>query len=271
MARQFVAIFGDALRVAWKSRRLWLLHMVLNPVIAVVAALWLKIPDSSAMWLVLAALVALLVVIGALWVHAGTLAYFLDAHRTGQRSMAIGFKTGRRHLLAFALWAAIFCICICVASQIPNPDPFDSWLRSIMPAFLRRHISLEAVDWVLNWAIALLRCVLIPALLLPLGAQVADHGLRTLGASLRAWGRAVRKLSYWIWFALLAPVGIYFANWIASSHPELSSLWLEHLSLVVRLAVAVALAVTTWLVLASMIGRLASGEGSQSASGNTAP
>jgi len=269
MARQFVAVFCDALLVAWNSKRLWLLHMFLNPVIVVVAVLWLKIPDSSAMWLVLAALVGLLVVIGALWLHGGTLAYFLEAHRTGQMSIAEGFKTGRRHLAAFALWAAIFCVFICAASEIPNPEAFDSWLRSIMPAFLRRHISLEAVDWVVNSAIALLQYALIPGLLLPLGAQIADHGLRGLGGSVSVWARTVGKVSYWVWFVILALLGVCLADWIKTSHPELSSLWLEHLSLVVRLAIALTLAVSSWLVLASMLGRFASGEGSQSAGGNS--
>lgn len=268
MGRQFVAVFRDSVRAVWKSKRLWLLHMLLNPTIAVVAILWLKIPDSSAMWLVLLALVALLVVIGALWLHGGTLAYFLDVHSNAQTSLAEGFQRGRRHLAAFALWAVIFCVCICAASQIRNPDAFDSWLRSIMPAFLRRHIGLEVLDWVVNWAIALLLYVLIPALLLPLGAQLAGRGFSAFGASVRAWKRTVGKLSYWVWFAVLALVGVCLADWIASSHPDLSSLWLEHLSLVVRLAVALALAVTSWLVLASMLGRFGSGEGSQNAGGN---
>lgn len=269
MARQFVAVFRDAVRAVWKNRRLWLLHVVLNPVIAVVAVLWLKIPDATAWQLIFSAMVALLVVIAALWLHSGTLAYFLDAHSTGQTSLAAGFKSGRRHLVAFALWAGVFAICICAASQIPNPDAFDSWLRSIMPAFLRRHISLEAVDRVVNWAIALLLYVLIPALLLPLGALFAGRGFSAFGSTLRAWKRTVTELSYWIWFAILVSIGICFADCIASWHPQLSSLWLEHLSLIVRLAIALALTVTAWLVVASMLGRFASGDGTQSAGGNT--
>ena len=267
MAPQSIRIFSDAFRAVWKNKRLWLLHFLLNAGIVGAAILWLKIPDASAWQLVFSATVALLLVVGALWLHAGTLAYFLEAHQTGQASLAIGFKTGRRHLLAFVLWAAIFAVCIYAVLQIPDTDAFDSWLRSSMPAFLRRHISLQAVDWVTGWAIALLLYVLVPALLLPLATQFAGRGL-SLGAGLRAWRQTAGRISYWVWFAILTLLGIYVPHLIANWAPQFSSLWLENLSLVIRFVIAFGLTITAWLVLTSMLGRLGGGDGSKSVGGD---
>ena len=64
---------------------------------------------------------------------------------------------------------------------------------------------------------------------------------------------------YWAWFCVLALLGIYLPNLIAHWAPELSSLILENLSMAVRFALAWAFAVTAWLMLTSVLGRLGSG------------
>ena len=268
MAFQLIGLFSNAFKTVWKNKRLWLLHFFINAAILAGAILWLKIPDASAWQLIAAALAALLLVIAALWLHAGTLAYFADVQSTGETSLFAGFKTGRRHLLAFAVWAAIFACFIYAALQIPDTEAFDSWLRSIMPAFLRRGISLHAIDWTVNWAINLLQYVLIPGMLLPFAVQFASHGFSALGSTFKAWTQTVAKISYWIWFCILALLGIYVPNLIANWAPNLSSLALENLSIVVRFAIAFGLTVTAWLVLASMLGRLGSRKRSESAGGD---
>ena len=268
MAFQLIGLFGNAFKAVWKNKRLWLLHFFINAVIVVGAILWLKIPDASAWQLIAAALAALLLAIAALWLHAGTLAYFAGAHGAGETSLSAGFKTGRRHLLAFAVWAAIFACLIYAALQIPDTEAFDSWLRSMMPAFLRRSISLHAVDWVINGLVNFVQYVLVPGLLLPFAVQFASHGFSALGSTFKGWRQTVAKISYWIWFCILALLGIYVPNLIANWAPNLSSLVLENLSIAMRFAIAFGLTVSAWLMLASMLGSLGSGKRSESASGD---
>ncbi len=268
MAFQLIGLFSNAFKMVWKNKRLWLLHFIINAVIVMGAVLWLKIPDASAWQLAAVVVAALLLVIAALWLHGGTLAYFASAHGAGEISLSAAFKTGRRHLLAFAVWAAIFACVVYAAFQIPDTEAFDSWLRSMMPAFLRRSISLHTVDWVINWLVNFVQYVLIPGLLLPFAVQFASHGFSALGSNFKAWIQTIAKISYWIWFCVLALLGIYVPNLIANWAPNLSSLALENLSIAVRFALAFGLTVTAWLVLASMLGRLGSGKGSESASGD---
>lgn len=268
MAVQFMRVFSDAFKAVWKNKRLWLLHFFLNAAIFAGAVLWLKIPDASAWQLLFAALAALVLIIGALWLHAGTLAYFLGAHSTSEASLSAGFKTGRRHLAAFAVWSVVFAVVICIVLRLTGPatdtDAFASWLRSIMPAFLRRMVTLNTVDSMVNWGIDLILYVIIPALLLPLAVQFAGRGFSAFRSSLKAWKQTVGKLSYWVWFCLLALVGIYLPSLIASWAPDLKSLILENLSMAVRFALAFALTVSAWLLLTSMLGRLGSGAGGES-------
>jgi len=268
MAFQVIGLFGNAFKAVWKNKRLWLLHFFINAVIIVGAILWLKIPDASAWQLIAAALAALLLAIGALWLHAGTLAYFAGVHSTSEISLSAGFKTGRRHLLAFAVWAAIFACVVYAAFQIPDTEAFNSWLHSMMPAFLRRSISLHAIDWTVNWAVNFLQYVLIPGLLLPFAVQFSGHGFSALGSTFKAWMQTIAKISYWIWLCILALLGIYVPNLIANWAPNLSSLALENLSIAVRFAIAFGLMVTAWLMLASMLGCLGSGKRSESAGGD---
>lgn len=254
----FFGIFGDSFKAVWKSKLLWLLHLVLNAVIVVVSILWLKIGDASALQLIFAAIVGLLVIVTTLWLHGSTLAYFLDVHGGENASLSAGFKNGRRHILAFAAWAIVFAIVFCCASKLGNTDAFDSWLRSSMPAFLRKMISLNAIDSTMSWAVCFLLYVLIPGILLPFAMQFANHGFSSLGSTFKAWGRTVKKISYWIWFCILALLGIYVPHVITAKSPIPDSLWLDHLSIVVRFGFAFVLTITAWLLLTSVLGRLGS-------------
>src|SRR5581483_7401061 len=98
----------------------------------------------------------------------------------------------------------------------------------------------------------------------------ASHGFSALGSTFKAWRQTVGKISYWIWFCILALLGIYFPNLIANWAPNLSSLALENLSIVVRFALAFGLTVTAWLVLASMLGSLGCRKKSESTGGDAA-
>jgi hypothetical protein len=274
MAVPFIGIFSDAFKATWKNKRLWLLHFFINAAIATFAVLWLRIPDASAWQLLFAALSALILVVAALWLHAGTLAYFLGAHGASEASLAAGFKTGRRNLAGFALWSAIFVFLVYLVLVITGPaadtDAFASWLRSIMPAFLRRQITLATVDSVVSWTICLVLFVLLPGLLLPFAVQFAGQGFAAFRSGFKAWKQTVSKISYWLWLCILALLGIYLPHRIANWVPNFSSLPLEHFSLAVRLALAFALTVTAWLMLASMLGRLGSGAGGESPGGDAA-
>ncbi len=248
-----MSTLGEAMAMAWSGKRVWLLQFLLNPVLFALGALWLTIPEAHVWQLVLSAVLAVVVVIAALGLQSGTLVYFGEP----EKSWA-AFRAGWRTLIAFAVWAALLAGCLCLVSGwSEHAYQFASYMRSILPSGLRRHIGETQMDsmvlglaWFVCWIAA-------PGIFLPMGRQMAKHGFGGLGKhGWRAWWRTVRSGWYWLSFVVLAALGIYVPQRLIAWVPKMSSMSGETTSMVLRLLVAWLLAVTAWVVLASVVGRL---------------
>ena len=97
--------------------------------------------------------------------------------------------------------------------------------------------------WPLAWIAAL-------AILLPLAGSVAREGFR-------GFARPVWRLRFFPAFGLLMVMGVWAPWKLWNWHPDLYGLPFQTVSLVVRGIVSYLLAVTSWLILASLVVRLA--------------
>jgi hypothetical protein len=122
--------------------------------------------------------------------------------------------------------------------------------------------SLRRVPALLVWGAVLALAVwaspawiwIIPAvLLLPLAAQVTAEGIRGLF-------RMVWRVRYFPAAVLLAAAGAYLPYELIGWHPQVAGLAMQTASLAVRLAAAYLLAVSAWLVLASLVARVRADE-----------
>ncbi|MBZ5705890.1 MAG: hypothetical protein LAN63_11085 [Acidobacteriia bacterium] len=242
----------EAMAMVWSSKRLWLLQFLLNPVLLALGVWWLTIPEAHIWQLGLSVVLAFVVVVGMLWLQAGTLVYF-----AGEQTPGAAFGSVRRKLVAFATWVLAMAVCLClVESWSAKAYQYASYLRSVLPLALRRHVSESQMDSSVNLLFWALFWIIVPGLLLPLGLQMAKRGFRGLGnGGWRAWARTVASREYWPAVIVLALVGVSlpqeFIGWV----PKMSSVSGQAASMVLRFLAAWLLAVTAWVVLTSVVGR----------------
>ena len=237
--------------------RLWLLQFLGNVAIVLTFSAWLHI-DVATWWQVfLNFLVGLLVIIAALLLHSATLNYFVDLYQNKTASLGPAFKNAMKHLPAFAIWTAILYFLLQFVSKLDNYQyELPGYLRSEFPAWLRRHVTENAMDDLYVGFVAFLRWVLVPGLLLPLGLLCANIGFGGF-LKLRAWWSAVRNLAYWIVLFAAALIGIYCNTKLMSwtLNPGTATLTGEKVWLAFRLLVAYLLALFSWLWVCSMLAR----------------
>jgi hypothetical protein len=250
-------ILRDSIRALAKSKRVWLLQFLVNPVLILAAALWLLIPEAQIWQIVLTVLAVLFLVLFFLWLHAATFSYFAELHAKGAARFRGGLPPA--NLIAFTLWALIFAFLLHVVQHLSGEfqPALASYLRSISPAWLRRTMTESRMDsmvalkfWVLFW-------IIIPAVSLPIGLQTAIHGFGGFGkVGRRGWRRTAGNRVYWSVLIVLAILGVYLPGLLIAWLPKVSSVTTEGVSLVLRLLLAWFLAVSSWTSLASLLGRL---------------
>ena len=104
-----------------------------------------------------------------------------------------------------------------------------------------------------------IRWVLIPGLVLPLLVEAANSGFRAFG---KPGGAAVKnsakRVSYWLVLLLAAVAGFIAPASLMEWSPEFKNptLHLEAISLAARLSASYILAVASWLLVCSIVGRL---------------
>ena len=155
--------------------------------------------------------------------------------------------------------------------QLNRLDAFSeqvpTFLRSEFPAWLRRHVTLNALEnaysvgeFILQWIVAL-------GLLLPPALQTANLGFRGFGKKgLAAWGRTIARFDYWIVVAIAAVVGVWASSWDLSwkAAGDNATENMETVSLVLRLLSAYLLMLASWLSTCSILGACAARGGESS-------
>lgn len=225
------------------TRILWLMHFVVNALLLWLAYYWLGVGESTIGRLVWSAVLAVLILCAALWLHGSGFVFF----RGDRTALSPALRTALRNLLPlFVLAIAALLI-----------YGLLSWWRdySTQPAFKiasyltlksRKPVKPATIQSVLNGILWLVRWAVIPVLLLPLAANVANKGWR--GYRGEALGLTSRWL-YWIQVVALLLCGIWLPlkliNWI----PHFNSFSMQMTSFLFRLVIAYLLFVTACLLL----------------------
>lgn len=236
--------------------RLWLLQFFGNAVIIAIFMLWLHIPDAYWWQLFFQAVIALALLIGALLLHGGTLNYYSDITEGKDAGLKAAFKNALRHLPAFAISVAILYVVFLFVRKLDYQYELPGYLRSEMPAWLRRLISEPAMDNLYEAFAFIIRWVVVPALILPLCLLCARMGFRGF-ISFRPWWKIIRSLAFWIVLILAVLLGVYctgkIMDWLLN--PKSASLGAEKVWLVFRLFVVYLLVLFSWLWVCCMIVR----------------
>lgn len=249
----------DALAGSFGNRRLWLIQFLANPILFALFAAWLLIPEARTWQLVLSVLFGAGIVGSALVLHAGTLNYFCDHSRSKGALLKSAFGRALLHIAAIAVWVGIFYL---IWRQVDRLDLYrdevPTYIRSMLPAFLRRHITLGAMTGLFDGFIWGLRWIVTPGLLLPLASEAANRGFRGLRrAGFSVWKGVIASLEYWIVVVLAAVAGVFVSPLIVNWTPRSpnSTLAGETVSVIGRLLVAYLLGLSSWMLACSMIGR----------------
>jgi hypothetical protein len=235
-----------------RHRRLWLVQLLANPLLALLFALWLLIPVANTWNIVLNVFVAILIVVGAIKLHGGTLNYFRDCDWDDGALLKPALWRALRHVLAIAVCIAAFYLLWLLMDRVDGySDAVPAYLRSMMPVWLRQHITLSFLTSAYTWIAFTVRWLILPGLILPFAAAAADLGFRGFWrAGFVRWTRAVRCLPFWFLLAVAVLAGVLAAPAIIGWTPNFtaSTLRLESVSLVIRVICAYELALWAWLL-----------------------
>ena len=256
----------DALVVALKNWRLWLLQLFGNAVIFLAFVWWLRLPDAHWWQVFFSFLLIAATVAATLVLHGGTLGYLQAVHLDRGANLPAGLKAALRHLPALFLWAVIFFALRWLIGELDAySTSLPGYLRSEFPAWLRRLISEPALDSTYSGLLWLLRWIVLPGLTLPFALSSAALGFRGLIA-FADWKRAVGSLVYWLTLLVAAILGVWCVDAIMGWRldPKTATLSAEEASLVFRLVLAYWLVIFAWLLTGSMLGRRVAGSSGQS-------
>jgi len=245
----------DAVGAVWRTKKLWILQLLVNPALFVAAALWLNIPESHLWQLVLTLIMLVVIVAGWAWLQAGTLRYFADLEEY-EHLLGSAFSGALQAIIPFLLWAGVLAALMFGVGDLGAATPRTAtYIRSMMPVGMRNHISESQLDWtfaVLTWVAF---WIVIPAIMLPLGREIAGHAWQGIDYEGRhQWSLTIRNGWYWLWIVVLALPGVFLPQRLIAWLPHATSVTGETVSLVVRFAVAWLLAATAWTVLTSLLG-----------------
>jgi hypothetical protein len=253
--------FADCFR----SGRLWLIQFFVNPILLALFAAWLLLPVASSIHLIFNFLLALVLLVAVLTLHAGTLNCLYDRQANNSAPILPAFRRALRNLLPIAICVALFCVLWLLVNKLESYQPnVPSYIRSTLPVFLRRHVSLHALDNLFSAAIFIARWILAPGLVLPFLLQVANSGFRGFGKEgFIAWRKTIFNLIYWLVLLFAALVGVLATERIMALTPDFktSTFLSEEISLAVRLFVSYFLGLFSWILTCSLLARCAATAG----------
>jgi hypothetical protein len=257
---------------SFRSGRLWLIQLLLNPILFGLFVAWLLIPEAKIWQLGLNVFLVVLIAAAALLLHAGTLNYFSNQFREQPAAVTTAFGRALRHFAAIAVCAIVFYVVWALAGGLDAyHETIPTYFRSMLPASVRGHITLGALKGIFGFLDFLLQWVVVPGLLLPLALLAADQGFRGFGrAGWKGWKTTIASVHYWVILLIAAFLGVYGTETIigwrpASASPTFAG---ETANLAFRLFLAYGLGLFSWMVACSLIGRR--GGVAQSVPGNSA-
>jgi hypothetical protein len=253
-----LATIRSAVTDCFPNGRLWLVQFLANPILFALFVAWLLIPVANTWHLVLNLLLALALLVSVLVLQAGTLKYFSD-RQSGPVPLWPAFRSALKHLAAIAVCALVFYLLWALADSMQSSqDNFSAFVRSLLPAFLRRHVALPTLDKLFAMILFAFRWILVPGLLLPFALQTAVRGFRGFGSQGRAaWKRAVSSLAYWLVLLFSSLLGVWLTEALMAWTPDFQTSTLSHeaVSLAFRLFFAYVFGLFAWILACSVVGR----------------
>jgi hypothetical protein len=253
------ALMRAAISGSFRILRLLFVQLVVNPILFALFAVWLLLPVATVLHVALNIGLALILVVATLSLHGGTMDYFYLANKNENAALNHAFRRALHHVVALAICAAVFYMVWRMVDRVEGyQDSLPAYLRSELPAFLRRMISQNALDHAFEAGVFAARWILAPGLLLPLALQAAHRGFRGFAPdALSVWGKTLRSLTYWIVLILVALLGVLAPQRIMSATPnfDTSTFRLELSSLSIRLIASYLLGLFAWLTACSLVGR----------------
>jgi len=243
----------------FESNRLWLIQFFANPILILLYAAWLLVPEARTWELILNVILALAIAGIAVVLHGGTLNYFRDRARSDSAELKPAFLRALQNILAVALWIVVLYLVWRLWGMLGHyHESIPTYFRSLLPAWLRRHITLHSMIEIFEIKLFVLRWVVTPGFLLPLAAQAADRGFGGFGRS--GWAAlksAIKSLRYWATVIVAALMGVYFSSRLVNwhSHSQDSTFAGETTSLVLRMLAAYLLALFSWMLVCSVAAR----------------
>lgn len=252
-------IVRDAVFGTFHNWRLWLVQFIANPILFLVFAGWLLLPVSNAWYVFLNGLVAVLIVASVIALHGGTIDFLYDKSRGDSASIQTSFLRALRHAAAILVCAIVlFYLWKLVDAATDYNEVVAAYIRSTLPVFLRRHISLAFLEGAFEWISFVLRWIVVPGLILPDVVQAAHLGFRGFGkAGFHIWRKTLWNLWYWVIVTLAALLGVYATQKIMGMPPDFrhSTIHTETASLIFRMFIAYILGLLAWMTTCSVVGR----------------
>jgi hypothetical protein len=230
--------------------RLWLLNFVGNAAALTAWYFWLLVPDAHGWQVALSLLAAICILALVVWLRAGTFAYFRLAGFRDSGAVWRAFRHSLRHLIALALWAAVLAAVLWFLFWLLQyPPQFGVWLWQKLPEVLRfaspQRLA-QYADWLL-WLVMLGTV----AKWLPIATSIAVSGFGK--RALRSW-RVLMRPIYWVWFCILAFLGVYIPYKLVSWIPSVEDLRKQAWSMGLRFFAAYVIVITAWTALVWMVG-----------------
>ncbi len=242
-----------------QSKRVWLIQFVGNPLLFAFFVGWLLLPVGTEIHLLLNGVVIVALVAVALILHAGTLNFYAEQNRSEQPLVRSAFLRALRNIVAIAVCVGVVFVLWALIDFTEHWQltlPF--YLRSLLPGFVRSHLQIWWLQIALDGIVFGIRWIVIPGLLLPLTVEVANSGFRAFGKlGGEALRNSVKRANYWIMLLLAAVAGCVAPASLLDWTPEFKNptLHLEAFSLIARFSASYILAVASWLLVCSIVGR----------------
>lgn len=245
---------GEIFNAEWRSKRVWLLHVISNSVLLLLAYLFLVVPDRTRLQVMTSGLLATVLLCAGLWLHGATFMYFSEMHASGQARFRTAVRDMSRRLPPAIVWLlAVTVILLLVAKLEPWLYSISGLMRAKLP-FIRSMFSVQTTDSIVAAKYLVLWAVIVPVIFLPLFAAIARYGVAGWGSrGWRAVGRSLKNWRWWVAYVVLFCVGAYVPWRLAYWVPEVDTLGGEFASMIVRLKFAYLLAVTAWILVISAV------------------
>ncbi|HKR84170.1 MAG TPA: hypothetical protein VJS37_08345 [Terriglobales bacterium] len=247
----------DTLSEVLSSKRVWLLHFIVNALLMLAFFYWLRIPEETAWEFTLTVVGVLTIAFCALWLHCATFDYFSMA---SEQQLMSSLRRSLARIPAFLVWTIIFALVLWLIGQLwAYDEQAGGYARHSMPLLLRKDIGPRSMFSAAHWGVWFLYFFLWPILFLPVGAQVAAMNFPGLWSA--AAFRPIRRWRFWLAYLACFVVGAYIPYRLAWMIPRKpSSLSEQTWSMGLRLGFGYLLLVTAWVVLCAAIMRASGGE-----------